>query len=61
MSQAFIRCPNSEKYVYVGLNLEWLDLETLDLGEQELTCPVCGKIHVWNKDDLTLRSDGSGA
>ena len=60
MSQAFIRCPNSDKYVYVGLNLEWLELEALDLGEQETLCPVCGETHVWNKADLVLRSDGSG-
>ncbi len=60
MSQAFIVCPNSEKYVYVGLNLEWLELETLEIGDQTLTCPVCGETHVWNKDDLLLRSDGSG-
>ena len=37
MSQTFIHCPNSEKYVYEGLNLEWLDLETLQVGQQELT------------------------
>ena len=60
MSQAFIRCPNTEKDVYVGLNLEWLDLDTLQIGEQELVCPECGETHVWGKDDLVLRSDGAG-
>ena len=60
MSQAFIRCPNKEKYVYVGLNLEWPELESLEIGEQEIQCPACGETHVWNKADLTLRSDGSG-
>ena len=60
MSQAFIVCPDSRKFVYVGLNLEWLDLESLEIGDQELTCRACGKVHVWNKDDLVLRSDGSG-
>lgn len=59
MSQAFILCPNSHKYIYVGLNLEWLELESLELGDQELTCPKCGEIHVWDKHDVTLRSDGS--
>lgn len=60
MSQAFILCPNSDEYVYVGLNLEWLELEALELGEQEIDCPICGETHIWNKTDLTLRSDGSG-
>ena len=59
MSQAFIRCPNSEEYVYVGLNLEWPELQSLQLGEQEMKCPDCGEVHVWTKDDLLLRSDGS--
>ena len=60
MSQAFIRCPKTEKFVYVGLNLEWPELESLELGEQTLTCPACGETHAWSKADVTLRSDGSG-
>jgi hypothetical protein len=62
MSQAFILCPVSEKYVYVGLNLEWLEVDglELELGEQEIGCRHCGKSHVWNKDQLVLRSDGGG-
>lgn len=60
MSQAFILCPVSEKHVYVGLNLEWREVEALDLGEQEVTCPHCGERHVWNKDEVILRSDGAG-
>ena len=60
MSQAFIVCPKTSKFVYVGLNLEWNDLDALDIGDQEVACPACGETHPWNKDDLTLRSDGSG-
>ena len=60
MSQAFIRCPNSEQYIYVGLNLEWADMDMLQIGEQETECPVCGETHVWTKADLLLRSDGAG-
>jgi len=60
MAQAFILCPKTTDYVYVGLNLEWLDLETMTLEDEELVCPRCGEKHVWNKDDLTLRSDGGG-
>lgn len=60
MSQAFIRCPNSDKFVYVGLNLEWPELDALQIGEQETECPICGETHTWSKADLLLRSDGSG-
>jgi hypothetical protein len=60
MAQAFILCPNTGKYVYVGMNLEWLDIETLEIGDDELDCPECGETHPWGKDDLTLRADGGG-
>jgi hypothetical protein len=60
MAQAFILCPITQKYVYVGLNLEWIALDTLEIENEELTCPQCGEKHVWNKDDLTLRADGGG-
>jgi hypothetical protein len=60
MSQAFIVCPDTEKQVYIGLNLEWGQVEAFQIGNQETTCPHCGKKHVWNKYDLILRSDGGG-
>lgn len=60
MSQAFIRCPETGRDVYVGLNLEWADLDALGLGEQDVKCPACGATHSWNKDDLVLRADGGG-
>lgn len=60
MSQAFIRCPATGREVYVGLNLDWFDVDALELGEQETRCPECGETHCWTKDDLTLRADGGG-
>ena len=61
MSQAFILCPTTKEFVYVGLNLEWLNIDTIELVEQTLSCPLCGQDHVWNQEDLTLRADGAGA
>ncbi len=60
MSQAFIICPESEKYIYVGLNLEWREVDGLELGEQSSDCPHCGAIHTWTRDDVVLRADGAG-
>ena len=60
MSQAYIHCPNTGKDVYVGLNLEWSQLDSLELPPQEIACPRCGGSHRFSKDDVTLRADGAG-
>jgi hypothetical protein len=62
MSQAFIICPETEQhaYVYVGLNFEWLQIESLGIDEQTIDCPKCGGQHQWTKEDIILRADGGG-
>ena len=60
MSQAFVYCPQSEDWVYTGLNVEWLGLDSLELGKQKITCPKCGELHEWTTEELVLRSDGAG-
>jgi hypothetical protein len=32
MSQVFMSCPNTGKPVYTGLNMEWAQLESLELA-----------------------------
>jgi hypothetical protein len=60
MSQAFITCPKTGQRVYVGLNYEWLQLDSVELEEQDLDCPECGKTHRWTTDDVVLQADGAG-
>ena len=60
MSQAFVFCPQSESWIYTGLNVEWLGLDTLQLGQQQIACPKCGQEHEWTTEELILRSDGAG-
>lgn len=60
MSQAFVFCPESEVWIYTGLNVEWMGLDTLELGKQKITCPKCGQLHEWTTEELVLRSDGAG-
>lgn len=60
MSRLLINCPETGKPVYTGLNMEWYALEALELGEQELDCPECGRRHCWTKHDATLQADGGG-
>ena len=58
MPQLFIICPNTEKEVYIGLNMDWFAFDSYNLGEQSLECPRCHETHTWTKDDVQLRSDG---
>jgi hypothetical protein len=56
-------CPNTGKPVYTGLNMEWAQLESLELAsiDQHISeCPHCGQEHHFNKNDLFLRADGGG-
>ncbi len=60
MSQAYISCPKTRREVYVGLNVEWLQLDSLGNQTEEIECPHCGKTHKYSKQDLLLRADGAG-
>lgn len=60
MPQVFVYCPETEKPVYTGLNFDWFTFEGLEIGEQSLDCPVCGKTHSWTREDAFLRADGGG-
>ena len=60
MSQAFIACPTTRREVYVGINVEWLQLDNLSTREREIDCPHCGESHAFTKNDLLLRADGAG-
>ncbi|MEQ9639671.1 MAG: hypothetical protein RIM84_06555 [Alphaproteobacteria bacterium] len=60
MSQAYISCPTTRREVYVGLNVEWLQLDSLSSQTERIECPHCGKTHEFSKQDLLLRADGAG-
>jgi uncharacterized protein (UPF0212 family) len=58
-----MNCPNTGKPIYVGLNMEWDQLESLELvsvDQQIRKCPHCGQEHRFGKNDLFLRTDGAG-
>ena len=63
MSQVFMDCPTTRKLVYVGLNMEWNQLEAFEpvaTIPNISNCPHCGKSHRFEKRDLYLRADGGG-
>ncbi len=60
MAQVLIKCPNTDKEVYTGLNMSWSELDSVELGEQVFRCPRCRETHTWEKEDAWLREDGGG-
>lgn len=60
MPQVMIRCPETGKDVYTGLNFDWSTLDWEPLGELSFRCNECGQEHAWTKEDAILRADGAG-
>jgi len=60
MPQVLIICPETQKDVYTGMNLDWFTFDALELSEQSFECPECGEEHRWTKSDAFLRADGGG-
>ena len=60
MSQAYIYCPKSKKDIYVGLNLEWSQLDSLEPPVREITPPRRGETHRFSKQDVIPRADDAG-
>ena len=60
MPQVMIRCPETDRDVYTGLNFDWNTLDWEPLGELSFTCAECGQDHIWTKEDAHLRADGAG-
>ena len=60
MPQVFITCPVTGRDVYTGQNLDWSQLDSLDLGVQTFECRECGRTHAWSKMDAFTRADGGG-
>lgn len=61
MSRVMIHCPETGKRIYTHLELDWLDLDTLQLGERTVECPECSKTHEWRRAQAFLdQGGGSG-
>ena len=61
VSQAYIICPETVRHVYVGLNFEWLQIDSLDIAEQTIDCPECEgvrrKVHGRDTEQKTRKHD----
>ncbi len=61
MARVMIRCPESDKPVYTGLNFEWPCFDSVQLGEKSIRCRECGEVHLWRRTDAYLDDDGGEA
>lgn len=61
MSQVLITCPVSGEEVPTGISLPPELFEEAVFADNSVTCPACGQVHVWSKEDAFLRNgDGPG-
>jgi hypothetical protein len=60
MSRAMIRCPETGRMVYTGMDIDWDGLEAARFVGESMSCPRCGTVHAWNETDITLDEDGCG-
>ncbi len=49
-----ITCPETDMPFYTGLDMEHTPFESADLEDESATCPHCGKVHAWRKEDAFL-------
>ncbi len=55
-----ITCPETGKPIYTHLNFDWSSFESTRIGEREIECPECHKVHTWRRGDADLDEDGGG-
>lgn len=56
MAMVLIKCPMTNLPVSTGLFMGENDFEsaTFEEGDRRLSCPLCQKVHVWQKDQAYL-------
>lgn len=54
MARIMITCPETDMPFYTGLDVDRAAFGSADLEEQSATCPHCGKVHAWRKEDAFL-------
>lgn len=59
-ARVMITCPCTHKQIYTGMNFDWPQFESVQIGERSTACPACGGEHSWTRADATLVADGAG-
>jgi hypothetical protein len=56
-----IECPETHKWIYTGLNMNWEIFESTFIGENSVPCNKCGKVHEWTRADAILDEVGNSS
>lgn len=61
MATVTIRCPETGRAVATGIETEPEEFRRFPQVESWLSCPACGKEHVWSVTDAFLEPAGDSA
>ena len=54
MGDILVKCPFTLKSVPTGLKAEWVVLDSLPPVAIPLSCPACGQLHKWRREDAWI-------
>ncbi len=57
MARVMIRCPQTGKLVFTFITMDKKAFETATLHNMDLTCPACGQLRHWKKEDAILEGE----
>ena len=59
MPMILIMCPVARLPLPTNMSMEKESFELADLGKKSASCPHCGGIHVWEKQDAFLEGQSA--
>ena len=58
MARVMIKCPESDKPVYTGMNFSYTAFDSVQIDEKSVYCAKGGRVHYWRWPDAYLEDDG---
>lgn len=55
MADVMIKCPKTGGDVPTGVTMDSSSFEAAEMSGNSFTCPDCGELHTWSKDDAWVR------
>lgn len=54
MARVLIECPITRHQVWTGMELDQESFDGATISGERFTCPACGQIHIWDKEEASL-------